>query len=114
MNKKGVGKWVVFNILGGLAFLCCQALEWKHIITGDHEVLVNGAVQHWGTTVSHNPFGPKVEFNGKEIGTPGPIAFGGYFFGITGFTGFHGFSGVGINGIMLLKTRRGNFPGRDM
>ena len=38
-----------------------------------------------------------VDYNGKEVATPGPIAFGGYFFGITGFHGFHVFSGVIIN-----------------
>ncbi len=66
MNKKGVEKWLFLTILGGLAFLGCQAWEWTHLITGEHEVLVNGAIQNWGTTVSHNPWGPEVMFNGKE------------------------------------------------
>ena len=37
----------------------------------------------------------------------GPVAFGGYFYGITGFHGFHVFSGVIINIIMLIMTQKG-------
>ena len=55
---------------------------------GDHAVLVNGQIEHWGTTVTRNPWGPEVLHNGQMVATPGPIAFGGYFFGITGFHGF--------------------------
>src|SRR5687768_10535459 len=71
MNRKGVEKWLFFTILGGLAFLGCQAWEWTHLITGEHEVLVNGNIEKWGTTVSHNPWGPEVLVNGKEVATPG-------------------------------------------
>jgi cytochrome c oxidase subunit 3 len=88
MNKKGVEKWLIFTILGGLAFLGCQAWEWTHLITGDHQVLVNGVVEHWGTTVSHNPWGPEVEYNGSEIASPGPIAFGVIFLGSPAFMVF--------------------------
>ncbi len=112
MNRKGVEKWLLFTILGGLAFLSCQAWEWTHLITGKHDVLVDGVLQQWGTTVSHNPWGPHVEFNGAHVATPGPIAFGGYFFGITGFHGFHVFSGVVINSVVLVKTRLGHFEQR--
>ena len=42
----------------------------------------------------------------------GPIAFGGYFFGITGFHGFHVFSGVVINIVMYIKTKLGHFDQR--
>ncbi|MGH2562962.1 MAG: cytochrome c oxidase subunit 3, partial [Ginsengibacter sp.] len=43
---------------------------------------------------------------------PGPVAFGGYFFGITGFHGFHVFTGVIINTVMIIKTRLGHFQKR--
>ncbi|HEY5368046.1 MAG TPA: cytochrome c oxidase subunit 3 [Hanamia sp.] len=112
MNQKGVEKWLFLTILGGLGFLVCQALEWTHLITHTHEVLVNGVLQHWGTTTSHNPWGPHVMFNGAMVATPGPVAFGGYFFGITGFHGFHVTCGVIINIIMLIKTKRGDFQMR--
>ncbi len=112
MNQKGVIKWLSLTILGGLAFLGCQAWEWTHLITGEHAVLVNGVIEHWGTTVSHNPWGPDVMFNGQQVATPGPVAFGGYFFGITGFHGFHVFTGVVINSVMLIKTINGDFEKR--
>ena len=112
MDRRGVEKWLAFTIIGGLAFLGCQAYEWTHLITHTHPVLVDGAIQHWGTTTSHNPWGPKVMFNGELVSTPGPRAFGGYFFGITGFHGFHVFSGVVINIIMLIKTRLKHFEMR--
>ena len=44
-----------------------------------------------------------------HIRQKGPIAFGGYFFGITGFHGFHVFSGVIINLVMLIMTSKGVF-----
>lgn len=112
MNQKGVEKWMFLTIIGGLAFLGCQAIEWTHLITHTHKVLVDGVIENWGTTVSHNPWGPKVLHNGEWIATPGPVAFGGYFFGITGFHGFHVTCGVIINIIMLIKTRMGDFQKR--
>ncbi len=112
MNRKGVEKWLFWTILGGLAFLGCQAWEWTHLIMGEKEVLVNGVIEKWGTTVTHNPWGPEVLHNGQAIATPGPIAFGGYFFGITGFHGFHVFSGVVINIIMLIQNRMKIFEKR--
>lgn len=112
MNKAGVEKWLFLTILGGLAFLGCQAWEWTHLITGRHAVLVNDQIQYWGTTMSHNPWGPRVMFEGGLVGTPGPVAFGGYFFGITGFHGFHVFTGVIVNVVMLIKTRMGHFQQR--
>jgi len=114
-DKKGVIKWMIWTILGGIAFLACQAWEWTHLITGDHAVLVNGKVEHIGTTVSRNPWGaavPGMAHDGHALTTTGPVAFGGYFFGITGFHGFHVFSGVIINIIMLIMTMNGVFDRR--
>ena len=112
MNQKGVEKWLLLTILGGLAFLGCQAIEWTHLITHTHEVLVDGVIQQWGTTTSHNPWGPHVMFDGRLVATPGPVAFGGYFFGITGFHGFHVTCGVIINIIMYIQARSGVFQRR--
>lgn len=112
MNQKGVEKWLFLTILGGLAFLGCQAWEWTHLITHTHPVLVNGVLEHWGTTVTHNPWGPEVLYNGQSVATPGPVAFGGYFFGITGFHGFHVTVGVIVNITMFIKTRLGHFQNR--
>jgi cytochrome c oxidase subunit 3 len=111
-DKKGVIKWMVWTIIGGIAFLSCQAWEWTHLITGDHLVLINGEVKELGTTVTMNPWGPAANVTGHEghhVTTPGPVAFGGYFFGITGFHGFHVLSGVVINIVMLIMAINGTF-----
>jgi len=47
-----------------------------------------------------------------KVHVPGPVAFGGYFFGITGFHGFHVFSGVVINLVMLIMAQTGVFERR--
>ena len=112
MNRQGVEKYMLWTIIGGVAFLSCQAWEWTHLITGEHAVLVDGQIEQWGTTVRHNPWGPEVMHNGTMVATPGPIAFGGYFFEITGFHGFHVLSGVVINIVMYIKTRLGHFDQR--
>jgi cytochrome c oxidase subunit 3 len=112
MDRKGVIKWMTWTVLGGLAFLGCQAWEWAHLITGDHAVMVNGQIENMGTTVTMNPWGPAANVAaqaGQHVGTPGPVAFGGYFFGITGFHGFHVASGVGINIVMLIMAINGTF-----
>jgi cytochrome c oxidase subunit 3 len=59
-----------------------------------------------------NPWGPAANVTGHEghhVTTPGPVAFGGYFFGITGFHGFHVLSGVVINIVMLIMAINGTF-----
>ena len=154
-NRQGVIKWMLWTILGGIAFLLCQAWEWHHLITGEHAVLADGKIEMIGQTMGGNPWGqlvdpaaaqqalaatpPKIlaelahEYPKAGVtGTPkdvsqliamidmeqlhirekGPIAFGGYFYGITGFHGFHVFSGVIINVVMLLMTMRGVFDRR--
>jgi cytochrome c oxidase subunit 3 len=115
MDRKGVIKWMIWTIVGGIAFLGCQAWEWTHLITGHHPVLIDGVVQEIGTTVSRNPWGPDVTgmmHDGMQVTKTGPVAFGGYFFGITGFHGFHVLSGVVINIIMLIMTLNGTFDRR--
>ena len=153
-NKKGVMKWIAWTIVGGLAFLGCQAWEWHHLITGEHAVLVDGKIELIGQTMRGNPWGRLVDVSAvmdalkntshetlaqlvhehnhtvtheqlnamsnqnligmlnvaeMHVREKGPIAFGGYFFGITGFHGFHVFSGVIINSIMIIMTARGVF-----
>jgi cytochrome c oxidase subunit 3 len=88
-DKKSVVTNLIWTILGGLAFLGCQAWEWTHLF---HE----GA--WWGS----NPF-----INAD--GSVGHQDFTNFFFTITGFHGFHVFSGVVINIIMLIMTLNGVF-----
>lgn len=56
-NRKGVLKWLAWTIIGGFAFLGCQAWEWTHLIAGEHAVLSNGQLEVIGTTVTENPWG---------------------------------------------------------
>lgn len=158
MNRKGVEKYMLWTIIGGIAFLSCQAWEWTHLLTGEHiAMLGDGTLSVVPTTVKANPFGsllgheamiaalqntPKeqltsiaatihvagethnlaamsnaelikfIEASGIHANNAGPIAFGGYFFGITGFHGFHVLSGVVINIIMYIKTKMQHFEQR--
>ena len=158
MNRKGVEKYMILTILGGFAFLACQAWEWTHLLTGEHIALLpNGTLDVVPTTVKMNPWGAHaspeavaaalektpheqlaaiaatlhhggahtdvsamtqgqlidtIKGAGVHVNHTGPIAFGGYFFGITGFHGFHVFSGVVINVVMYIKTRLGHFDQR--
>lgn len=153
-DKQGVIKWLAWTIVGGIAFLGCQAWEWHHLITGEHAALIDGQIQFVGQTTTVNPWGELVEPTqvaealkntsvenlarlvaehdhthpvqdlvaaGKDkliadidvaalhIREKGPVAFGGYFYGITGFHGFHVFSGVIINIVMLIMAQRNVF-----
>lgn len=85
MAKKEVANYMFLTILGGLAFLGCQAWEWTQFITE-------------GATLSHNPFGP--------------MAFAALFFIVTGFHGFHVFSGVVLNVVIFLNVLNGTYEKR--
>ncbi len=158
-DKKGVIKWLGWTIVGGLAFLGCQAWEWHHLITGEHAVLMNGHLEVIGQTTKINPWGHVIEntsqlqqalaattdhntlvslagmhgheFTHEQLGAmsnaelmkhinlaelhvreTGPVAFGGFFYGITGFHGFHVFSGVIINIVMLVMAQKNVFANR--
>jgi len=53
-NKKGVVWWMLLTVVGGLAFLGCQAWEWTTLIKGEH------------VTLTTNPFGSHTE-SGKYL-----------------------------------------------
>jgi cytochrome c oxidase subunit 3 len=160
-NKKAVVKWLAWTVVGGIAFLACQAWEWTHLITGEHAVLTGDKISLMGQTVTVNPWGPDVapaqvakvlantphdvlvtmahgiDHNANHaqleamntgqlsaiinqgvaagklhVNEPGPVAFGGYFYAITGFHGFHVTSGVVINMVMLIMAQKGVFEKR--
>jgi cytochrome c oxidase subunit III len=91
-DRKAVTKWMILTIIGGLAFLSCQAWEWTHL---------HGEGAWWGRNPFLNSDGSKATTN-----------FTNFFFTITGFHGFHVLSGVVINIIMLIKNLRGDFDKR--
>ncbi len=90
--KDEVAKWMVWTVIGGLAFLGCQAWEWNHL-------------HHEGAWWGHNPF-----LNAD--GTVASTNFTNLFFTITGFHGFHVFSGVVINFVILLNVLGGTYERR--
>ena len=92
MNKNKVVINLILTILGGAAFLSCQAWEWNHLF-------------HEGAWWGRNPF-----LNAD--GTASTTNFTNFFFTITGFHGFHVFSGVIINIIMLIMTLTDKFEKR--
>ena len=92
MDRKGVEKWMLWTILGGLTFLGCQAWEWGHFIHGtDISKNLEGIFQ--GAGLTYNQYGPP--------------NFAALFFFITGFHGFHVFSGVVINFIIFYQATVG-------
>jgi cytochrome c oxidase subunit 3 len=52
-DRKGVMKWMFFTILGGIAFLSCQAWEWTHL--------------YMRRMVGRNPFLNMMEHNLRRI-----------------------------------------------
>lgn len=81
-NVKGLTKYLLLTILGGLIFLGLQAYEWTHLIRE-------------GLTLSNNPFGNYL--------------FGTTFFTITGFHGAHVTGGVIYLSIIVVNGLRGKY-----
>jgi cytochrome c oxidase subunit 3 len=96
MDRAAVEKWMLWTILGGIAFLSCQAWEWTHLI-------------HDNTTIFGNLWGPLAADGSR---TPGPVNFGQLFFFITGFHGTHVLSGVVINIIIYMNVVTGTYDRR--
>jgi cytochrome c oxidase subunit 3 len=107
MDRKAVEKWMLWTIVGGIAFLSCQAWEWTHFIVGTDtptmgKELVNGLLVNThpisGASLVENQYGPP--------------AFADFFFFITGFHGFHVFSGVLLNFLIYYRTVTGMYERR--
>ena len=102
MDRLAVEKWMLWTILGGIAFLGCQAWEWSHFIHGAHEgPMVAEGTTFFGANLIQNQYGPP--------------PFADLFFFITGFHGTHVLSGVILNIIIFfnvvvgLYDRRGHY-----
>jgi cytochrome c oxidase subunit 3 len=91
-DKKAVAKWLTWTVIGGIAFLSCQAWEWTHLF-------------HEGAWWGRNPF-PNA--NGTEASTN----FTNFFFTITGFHGLHVTSGVILNIVILANVLKGTYEHR--
>jgi cytochrome c oxidase subunit 3 len=93
MDRRGVEKWMLWTLVGGVAFLGCQAWEWSHFIHGADMSNNVGSNTFMGANLSFNQYGPP--------------NFAALFFFITGFHGFHVFSGVMFNFIVFYQTVTG-------
>ncbi|WP_343667152.1 cytochrome c oxidase subunit 3 [Chitinophaga sp.] len=91
-RQKDVAKWLAWTIVGGIAFLSCQAWEWTHLY-------------HEGAWWGRNPFV-------NADGTAATSNFTNFFFTITGFHGLHVTSGVVLNIIILSNVLKGTYEDR--
>jgi len=89
-RKKALNN-LLFTIVGGAAFLGCQAYEWTELI---HEgVRLTGGTAH---------------------GHPLPAQFGQAFFVLTGFHGSHVFSGLVILIVTAIRVAMGKTPAQGV
>jgi cytochrome c oxidase subunit 3 len=98
MAKKEVIKYMILTIIGGAAFLGCQAWEWMHFIHGSNPITLADGTVVAGANLFQNEYGP--------------VAFADLFFIVTGFHGVHVLSGVILNIIVLIQTMNGVFEKR--
>lgn len=140
-NKNGVVFWLVLTIIGGAAFLGCQAWEWTNLIGTEHmSVWTNPFGTHTenGTYLQGDghfiekgdtfkagdsylihkhdgdwhPLSYQTEGGAVKQQQFGPRAFGALFFFITGFHGFHVFSGVLFLIIICINAASGLYVAR--
>ncbi|AFK02872.1 cytochrome c oxidase subunit III [Emticicia oligotrophica DSM 17448] len=98
-DKADVEKYMLWTILGGIAFLSSQAWEWSHFIHGsEHGLTLKDGTQIFGANLVRNEYGP--------------AAFADFFFFITGFHGTHVFSGVVLNVLAFYNTANGVYEKR--
>jgi cytochrome c oxidase subunit 3 len=86
-DRKTAFRFLLLTIVGGIAFLACQAFEWTHLI-------------HEGARLTSNPWGAP--------------QFGASFFVLTGFHGSHVLSGVVILLITAIRTGMGKTPAQGV
>jgi cytochrome c oxidase subunit 3 len=86
-DRRKALKFLIFTIVGGAAFLGCQAYEWAELI-------------HEGARLTSNPWGAP--------------QFGQAFFVLTGFHGSHVLSGLVILIVTAIRTSMGKTPAQGV
>lgn len=98
-DRKDVEKWMLWTVIGGVAFLSCQAWEWMHFIHGtDAGTILSDGTHFYGANLTQNQYGPPL--------------FASLFFFITGFHGLHVTSGVILNILIFYNTVMGVYEKR--
>lgn len=98
-SQKEVEKWMFWTVIGGFAFLGCQAWEWSHFIHGtDTGGMLSTGEVFYGANLINNEYGPAL--------------FADLFFFITGFHGFHVFTGVVLNVLIFYNVIMGVYQRR--
>lgn len=113
-DRKKVAKWLLWTIVGGIAFLSCQAWEWTHL---HHEGGWWGSFTDPSTPIAafkgfFSPHKPEVQAALAAHGMQSTHDFFNYFFTITGFHGCHVLSGVCFNVMILINTVNGTYDRR--
>ena len=109
MDKKAVIRYMIWTIVGGFAFVACQAYEWYHFIMGSGEGAIREVFNpETGVVEQIRYYGAGMTMN-EYCENP---TFANLFFFITGFHGTHVFSGVVINIIVLLGVIKGTYEKR--
>jgi cytochrome c oxidase subunit 3 len=112
-SKKEVSKYMFYTILGGVAFLSCQAWEWSQFIEAGGRLDSNifGFTEAAHEHAKNLKLFDHVHFTDADH-MPGPVPFASLFFIVTGFHGFHVLSGVVINIIIWLNVIGGTYERR--
>jgi cytochrome c oxidase subunit 3 len=112
-SKTEVSKYMFLTILGGAAFLGCQAWEWSQFIHEGGRLDSNlfGFTDAANEHAKHLKLFDPVHWTEADK-IAGPVPFASLFFIVTGFHGFHVFSGVLINIIIWINVMRGTYERR--
>ncbi len=108
-SKKEVVKWMIWTILGGMAFVGCQALEWSHL---HHLGFWFGTNPATGLTEPTEIAAALKPYFTKDISYTSALQFSNLFFTITGFHGFHVTIGIILNIIILGMVLNNTFAKR--
>lgn len=116
-DRASVIKWLLWTIIGGTAFLSCQAWEWTHLHHqgawwGSFRTDANGVIAHGQSLKEFFAHNVPADIATGIAGADAAHTFFNYFFTITGFHGFHVTTGVILLIIVLLNTINGTYERR--
>lgn len=112
-DQKAVAKYMLYTILGGAAFLGCQAWEWTQFIGDGARLYENNFLltQDGKTYAESLKLFAHYEWT-EGLRQPGTPVFSALFFIVTGFHGFHVLSGVVINIVIFINVIFGTYERR--